>query len=168
MKSRRLLCLAVLLSCSSQPPSAHPLAPAELTLRRALGIPKDAQHVLFLGQSSHLDVDWQKTFDDYYSSYVESIFLQARALMDSDPRAFYSVAEMAYLKHHLEVHPEEVAALRADVARGALRIVGGGVTSPDTLLPEPEMLARDYLYRIEFAEDSLGAHPTAAWLPDSF
>jgi hypothetical protein len=168
MKPRHLLCLALLLSCSSQPTGTHPLAKDELSLRRALGIPNDAQHVLFLGQSSHLDIDWQKTFDDYYSSYVESIFLQARALMDSDPRAYYAVAEMAYLKHHLAVHPEELAPLQADVARGALRIVGGGITSPDTLLPETEMLARDYLYGIELAEDTLHAHPTAAWLPDSF
>ena len=31
------------------------------------------------------------TFDDYYSSYVENIFLQARQVMDSDPRAFYAI-----------------------------------------------------------------------------
>jgi len=168
---RKLAFVIAVLACSStpsSPPPAHPLAQDELALRHALGVPDDAKYVLVLGQNAHLDIDWQMTFDDYYSSYVENIFLQARQLMDSDPRAFYAIAEMAYLKHHLEVHPEETAALRADVARGALRIVGGGVTSPDTLLPEPEMLARDYLYGIEFAEDTLGAHPTSAWLPDSF
>ena len=48
--------------------------------------------------------------------------------------------------------------------RGALHVVGGGMTSPDTLLPETELLARDFLHGLLFAE-SLGAHPTAAWLP---
>jgi hypothetical protein len=160
-----------LVGCSFAPvgtPNTHPFVPDELALRHALGVPDEAQWVLLLGQNSHLDIDWQMTFDDYYSQYVENIFLQARATMDSDPRAFYAIAEMAYLKHHLEVHPEETSALQADVARGALHIVGGGVTSPDTLLPETEMLARDYLYGIQFAEDTLDAHPTAAWLPDSF
>ena len=162
----------LLIACSSAPivppPNPHPLVPAEIALRHALGVPDEATRVVILGQNSHLDIDWQMTFDDYYSSYVENIFLQARALMDSDPRAFYAIAEMAYLKHHLDVHPEETAALQADVARGALRIIGGGMTSPDTLLPETEMLAHDYLFGIQFAEDTLGAHPTSAWLPDSF
>ncbi len=42
------------------------------------------------------------------------------------------------------------------------------MTSPDTLLPETELLARDALFGITFAEDRLGAHPRSAWLPDSF
>jgi hypothetical protein len=142
--------------------------PAELTLRQKLGVPADAERVIVFGQNSHLDVDWQKTFDDYYASWVENILLQARQLLDSDPRAFYSICEMSYLQQHLAVHPEELAPLTSYAASGALRVVGGGMTSPDTLLPETELLARDYLYGIQFAEDTLGAHPHAAWLPDSF
>ena len=42
------------------------------------------------------------------------------------------------------------------------------MTSPDTLVPETELLARDALFGITFAEDRLGAHPRSAWLPDSF
>jgi hypothetical protein len=67
------------------------------------------------------------------------------------------------------VHPEELAALRRHVARGALHVVGGGMTSPDTLLPETELLLRDLLHGARFAQDVLGAAPPrAAWLPDSF
>jgi len=174
---RRLLigCLAAAISaqagasCSSPAPApTHSLQPAELELRKRLGIPAGAQRAVLLGQTSHLDIDWQLTFDAYYKQYVETAFLEARKLLDADPRAFYAIAEMGFLAHHLEVHPEERAPLAADVARGALRIVGGGVTSPDTLLPETELLARDWLFGIRFAEDTLGAHPHAAWLPDSF
>jgi hypothetical protein len=75
---------------------------------------------------------------------------------------------MAYLEHHLDVHPEELAPLQAAAKAGGLHVVGGGMTSPDTLLPETELLLRDYLFGIQFAEDTVGAHPTAAWLPDSF
>jgi len=75
---------------------------------------------------------------------------------------------MAYLEEHLRVHPEELAALQGHAKRGALRIVGGGMTSPDTLLPESEVLFRDLLYGVRFSEDVLGVTPHAAWLPDSF
>jgi hypothetical protein len=165
----RLIAALLACACSSSPHHPPPqLTPAELALRTKLGIPLDAERVIVFGQNAHLDVDWQRTFDDYYTTFVEHIFLSARQILDAQPRAFYSIAEMSYLQHHLTVHPEELAPMQADVARGALRIVGGGMTSPDTLLPESELLARDWLYGIKFAEDTLGAHPTAAWLPDSF
>jgi hypothetical protein len=170
--------LAVWPACVESQPSSNPVpvtlppAPAptvsELDLRQKLGVPADAKTVIVFGQNAHLDIDWQKTFDDYYSTWVEQIFLQARQILDAQPRAFYSVAEMAYLQNHLLVHPEELAPLKTASQRGALRIVGGGMTSPDTLLPEPEMLFRDLLYGVKFAEDTLDAHPKAAWLPDSF
>jgi hypothetical protein len=167
---RRALILAALAACGTPKPSPprQQLSPAELALRAKLGIPDDAQQVIVFGQNAHLDVDWQSSFDDYYNMWVGDIFTHARKMMDAQPRASYSIAEMAYLQHHLAVHPEERAKLEADVARGALHVVGGGMTSPDTLLPETELLARDLLYGVQFAEDTLGAHPTAAWLPDSF
>jgi hypothetical protein len=153
---------------SSHAPAGHPLAPGELALRESLGIPDDAKQVLILAQTSHLDIDWQQTFSSYYGNFVETAFLQARQILDSQPRAFYSIAEMAYLQQHVQAHPEELAPLQADAARGALRIVGGGMTSPDTLLPESEMLFRDLLYGVQFSEDTFGVTPRAAWLPDSF
>ncbi|HTR56178.1 MAG TPA: hypothetical protein VMJ10_36140 [Kofleriaceae bacterium] len=166
-----LACVVVLAACAAcgdnlgLPPD---LPADELALRARLGIPLDAKRVIVFGQNAHLDIDWQHTFDDYYSMFTEDAFLQASQIVQAQPRAYYSIAEMAYLQHHLAVHPEELAPLQAAAASGQLRIVGGGMTSPDTLLPETEMLARDYLYGIEFAEDTFGAHPHAAWLPDSF
>lgn len=164
------LCLGVACSTSSgpQPVPTHVYSPGEMGLRHALGIPDGAKQVLLLAQTSHLDIDWQKTFSDYYTTWVSTAFLQARQILDTQPKAFYSVAEMAYLQQHLLAHPEEVGPLQADAKRGALRIVGGGMTSPDTLLPEPEMLFRDFLYGIGFSEDTFGITPRAAWLPDSF
>ena len=163
--------IALCSSCSTSSSSGaapHPLAPGEIALRHTLGIPDDAKQVIVLAQTSHLDIDWQKTFASYYDAYVENVFLQARQVLDAQPRAFYSVAEMAYLQQHVEAHPEELAALQAHAQRGALRIVGGGMTSPDTLLPESEILFRDMLYGVRFSEDTFGVTPTAAWLPDSF
>ncbi|HEY3356607.1 MAG TPA: hypothetical protein VGQ83_25375 [Polyangia bacterium] len=160
------LALAAAVGCEEAKPA--PPATPEAALRARLGVPAGARQVVVFGQTAHLDIDWQKTFDDYYRTWVEQIFLDARRLLDEQPRAFYSVAEMAFLAHHLEVHPEEAAPLAAHAARGALRIVGGGVTSPDTMLPETELLVRDLLLGARFAEETLGVRPRAAWLPDSF
>ena len=146
----------------------HPLTQAELSLRARLGVPADAKQVIVFGQNAHLDVDWQKTFDDYYATWVAQLLTQARQILETQPRAFYAIAEMAYLQNHLKQHPEELAPLLAASRAGSFHVVGGGMTSPDTLLPETELLLRDYLYGIQFAEDTLDAHPTAAWLPDSF
>ncbi len=148
-------------------PFAAPDA-AELAQRRALGIPDDAGCVIVLAQTSHMDVDWRLTFDGYYSMYVENILTSAHDLLVADPAYRYQVAEMAYLSHHLAQHPEQAADFHDAAMRGALRIVGGGTTSPDTLMPTTEPLVRDYLRGSVFAENALGAHPRAAWLPDSF
>jgi hypothetical protein len=165
---RRVILLVASASAAAACSGKPGLPAGEKSLRDELGIPADAKQVIIFGQNAHLDIDWQKTFDDYYTTFVENVYLAARQLVDAQPRAFYATAEMAFLSHHLAMHPEELAPVKADIARGAWRIVGGGITSPDTLLPETELLARDYLYGIKFSEDTLAATPTAAWLPDSF
>jgi hypothetical protein len=156
--------LGLAVACSAAPAPSTP----EGRLRARLGIPPEAKQVVLFAQAAHLDIDWQQTFDGYYQNFVEDIFREARQILDSQPRAYYSVAEMAYLERHLEVHPEELPPLARHVARGALRIVGGGRTSPDTLLPETELVLRDFLHGTRFAEEVLGVRPSAAWLPDSF
>ena len=139
---------------------------SERDLRHLLGVPDGADRVLVLSQSSHLDIDWKQTFDGYYGGFVESIFDQAGELLAADRESFYSLAETAYLARYLDEH--DAGAWRAQAARGHLRVVGGGMTSPDTLLPTAEPLIRDYLAGSRFAEEALGARPRAAWLPDSF
>src|SRR5664279_5620105 len=106
--TRASLCVLVVLVGACGSPAAVPLPDLtadEIALRTKLGIPVDAEHVIVFGQNAHLDIDWQHTFDDYYGMFVEDVFLQARQILDAQPRAFYSIAEMAYLQHHLAVHP---------------------------------------------------------------
>lgn len=139
---------------------------SEAQLRAALGVPADAQRVLILSQSSHLDINWKHTFDEYYEEHVQAVFVDAIAGLDAEPATYYSVAEMAFLSAHVDRHG--AAAWREHVATGRARVVGGGLTTPDTLLPTAEALIRDYLLGSLFAEQALGARPRAAWLPDSF
>ncbi|HZS41909.1 MAG TPA: hypothetical protein VFF06_34000 [Polyangia bacterium] len=157
---------AAVASCAPSPPGIAPGPEAEMRAR--LGVPPEAKTVVIFAQAAHLDIDWQRTFDDYYTRFVQDIFVEARQLLDAQPRAFYSVAEMGYLEHHVATHPEELDGLKSAAGRNALRIVGGGMTSPDMNLPETETLLRDFLHGARFAEDVLGARATAAWLPDSF
>jgi hypothetical protein len=166
MRAWLVALVAVVAACGGA--KETPPATPEQEIRARLGVPDDARTVVVFAQTAHLDIDWQQTFDDYYANFVEQIFLDARRLLDAQPRAAYSVGEMAFLAHHLERHPEEEAPLAGHAARGALRIVGGGVTSPDTLLPETELLLRDFALGARFAEETLGVRPRAAWFPDNF
>ncbi|MBN2494987.1 MAG: hypothetical protein JXR96_10385 [Deltaproteobacteria bacterium] len=160
-----LLAVSGLCGCDAEP---EPALPTEADLRARLGIPEQAERVIVFGQNAHLDPGWQHTIPDYYDLFVEQIFLQAAQLLDEQPRYYYSICEISFLDHHVREHPEELARLVRHAASGRLRIVGGGVTSPDTLLPSTEDLLRDYLLGRAWVTDRLGVTPHTAWLPDSF
>jgi hypothetical protein len=164
-KMKHVLFMLMLAGCGGTP--AEPTTD-EGKLRARLGIPPEAKRVVLFQQTAHLDIDWQRTFDDYYDRFVQQIFVEARQVLDRQPRSHYSITEMGFLQRHLAYHPEELAPLQEHAARGRLHIVGGGITSPDTLLPETELILRDYLYGTRFSEDTFGITPRAAFLPDSF
>src|SRR5215468_215608 len=155
---------------------------SEECLRKELGIPPDARRVVIISQSSHLDWDWRHTFETYFAGplvdpflfllpgTVDTILSDAVGLMTqfhgSGVPYYYSVAEMGYLARFVEAHPELVQPLHA-VGQN-LRIVGGGITSPDSLLPPGEAFIRDYLVGKQWVDTTLGLPIRAAWLPDDF
>ncbi|MFM7737316.1 MAG: hypothetical protein ACKPBU_15235, partial [Alphaproteobacteria bacterium] len=72
-----LLGLAACGDSLDRPPACdETLAGARLEkcLRTRLGVPPDAARVAVLGQSSHLDWDWLRTFEDYFRLSVDQIF----------------------------------------------------------------------------------------------
>jgi alpha-mannosidase len=157
-------------------------APSEACTRTELGIPPDAQRVVIVSQSSHLDWDWRHTFDEYFQGPlddnllflrpgpVETIFSEALDLMTASHASplhyYYSVAEMGFLQRFVEAHPDRLEALRA--VGQDLRIVGGGITSPDNLLPTGEAFIRDYLVGRTWVDATLGLPIRQAWVPDDF
>jgi alpha-mannosidase len=162
---------AIIAGCGESPertPSAAPTA--EARLRAELGVPAAAARVLIISQSSHLDWDWLHTFDDYYQQSVDGIFLNALQLLTQYHAApahyFYSVAEVAYLQRFAAIHPDLLQPLRH--VDQDLRIVGGGITSPDNLLPSGEAFIRDYLMGKTWVDQNLGLPIRQAWLPDDF
>jgi alpha-mannosidase len=165
-----------MLACGSEdaasgdcPPTGTPRA-SEDCVRAELGIPAEAERVVILSQSSHLDWDWLKTFDRYYEELVERIFSEALGLLTQFHRAeihyYYSIAEIGYLQRFAAVHPELVESMRA--VGSDLHIVGGGITSPDNLLPNGETFIRDYLVGKTWVDATLALPIRAAWIPDDF
>jgi len=153
-----------------QPEQATPASPEEIerAVRRKLGIPDEAERVAVFGMTSHWDINWLKTFDDYFTGSVARIIARALALLDEDPAYTYAISEVDFLRKYWEDRPEERERILRHVSSGRLRIVGGGITSPDTLLPPGELLVRDWLLGNRWTLDTLGVKPSAAWQPDSF
>ncbi len=148
--------------------SPSSVARSEREVRAALGIPDGAERVMVVSQSSHLDLNFLNTYDGYYDSSIQGIFRTALDLLGDEPDYRYSIAEIAWLRRYWDDHPGERERIRAAAARGALRIVGGGLTSPDTVLPTGESLMRDWQMGIAWVRENLGVRPMTAWQPDSF
>src|SRR5262245_20871736 len=95
-------------SAGCPPPGTAPAS--EACVRTELGIPPQADRVLILSQSSHLDWDWLRTFEDYYTGQVDSIFTHAVSLMALSHSApahyYYSIAEVGYLQRFGQAHPD--------------------------------------------------------------
>ena len=64
-----LAALVLLVACGNDRRLPSILDPniSEQGLRDVLGVPDSAKRVLILSQSSHLDINWKKTFDQYYA-----------------------------------------------------------------------------------------------------
>jgi alpha-mannosidase len=157
-------------------------AASEACVRRELGIPPGARRVAIVSQSSHLDWDWRHTFETYFAGPlddpllfllpgpVDTILSDAVGLMTgfhgAPRRYYYSIAEIGFLQRFVAAHPEMAEALRA--VGHDLRIVGGGITSPDSLLPPGESFIRDYLVGKTWVDATLGLPIRQAWVPDDF
>jgi alpha-mannosidase len=126
--------------------------------------------VLVISQSSHLDWDWLFDFESYFVGQVDEIFLKAFDLLalhaDDSPGFYYSIAEVGFLERFFDAHPQLHPRI-ASVGNN-LRIVGGGITSPDNLLPNGEAFMRDYLVGKTWIDRNLPLPIRQAWLPDDF
>lgn len=156
----------------------------EEQIRSELGIPPigdaTAQRVVILSQSSHLDWDWLLPFSTlldndppdqtgYFQNNVapaNQIFTQAGVYLSS-PQYYYSICEIGFLAGFAANYPTQFATLKQ--AGNNLRIVGGGITSPDNLLPNGECFIRDYLVGKLWMDANLPGSPlNQGWLPDDF
>jgi alpha-mannosidase len=159
---------ALVTACAPDEPAKPRPTAAELAYRRSLGIPDAARTVVVYSQSSHLDINWQRTFEEYQAQIVDFVINEALDLLDGDPKAVYSMAEVGFLRPWWARYPQNHARLRKYVAAGRFKFVGGGVTTPDTNLPPSESVIRDYVEGFRWLKENVGAEVTDAWIPDSF
>lgn len=165
-----LTLIIVIASCTSNnhPPLNILTANTESQIRSILNIPQDAKEVMIVSQSSHWDIDWQSTFYTYYNNNVDPIIKKALDMLDANKGYYYSICEIAFLKQYWDDHPEDHARILKYLKDGQLRIVGGGLTSPDTNLPTGEAIIMDWFYGNLWLYEIAGLKPITAWQPDSF
>lgn len=153
----------------------------EQEIRQELGIPDDAQQVILFSQSSHLDWDWLETFpilcDDANAPYFNgqnqpafTIFDAAVALVQQNqtltPHYYYSVAEIGFLQAYAESTAARLQGLKD--CGTLLHLCGGGITSPDNLLPHGETFIRNFLVAQQWHAANLALPVMNLWIPDDF
>eukprot|EP01125_Pyxidicula_operculata_P002008 TRINITY_DN11987_c0_g1_i1.p1 TRINITY_DN11987_c0_g1~~TRINITY_DN11987_c0_g1_i1.p1 ORF type:complete len:943 (-),score=231.60 TRINITY_DN11987_c0_g1_i1:86-2863(-) len=145
---------------------------------RKYQVPQGA-NVLIFGQASHLDWDWLNWFPtnvnnnppsviNYWSSTsqpTDVIFTQATNYLQN-PLYGYSVCEMSFLRRFWIDFPSRFKNMTSSA--GTLSIVGGGITSPDNLLPHGEAVIRNYLTGVSWLKSVNVDWSSTVWLPDDF
>lgn len=145
----------------------------------SISLPKGATALIVLEQFSHLDWDWLNSFpqnctgeDPYDAGYfggnrqpANVIYSQAHDLLAGSADYTYATCEMGFLQAFGNAYPQ---LLQEMVATGRLRIIGGGITSPDSLLSHGETFIRNFVVGLQWMQ-SVGLPWTqCVWLPDDF
>lgn len=139
------------------------------SLRDALGVPKDARRVLLFVESSHWDTNWLSTSEEYFADRVEPIFDAVLAALRAEPKRVYCIESVFFLKRYWEHRPDSRELLRELFAQKRLRLLASSFTTPDTLLPHPETVLRDFeLGHAWLEEQGLPTAPGTAYFPDNF
>lgn len=141
----------------------------EQSLRRALGIPDEAQQVLILEQSAHCDWDWVATFQDYYANGggghqpVRTTLQQALGEI-AEGSFTYAFCEAAYLKSFMNdphVSASDKSTLLA-AAGSSFLFSSGGITSAENLTPHTESFICNYLIEQPVSESWIAGLSRAA------
>lgn len=157
------------------------MTPAQRDIRTQLGVTDDTSSVLILGMDAHMDWDWLNTFQTliyqgngcsgFINCAVQQIITQAWQLMNDNQGQnpyLYSVCEMGFLRATLELFPDLLTQFKTDNLNKQLSIEGGGITSPDNLLPHGEAFIRNYLVGLAWQQATLGLPSIYAYMPDDF
>lgn len=141
----------------------------EHQLRTKLGIPRDAERILILGETSHWDPNWLFTSEEYYRRRIERILDEVIAELEHEPRRVFSIESIFFLRLYWQRRPERQAILQQLVNEDRLQLTGTGITTPDTVLPPTEAILRDYLLGQEWLRaHGMTPEPRLAYLPDDF
>src|SRR5580658_2790529 len=142
---------------------------SEAALRERLGIPDGAARVLVFSESSHWDTNWLETSEEYFKRRLEPIFAKILSALERDPLRVYCIESVFFLKLFWERHPECREELTRLIEERRLRVLSSSFTTPDTLLPHPESILRDFhLGQSWLRSAGLSIVPRTAYFPDNF
>ncbi|MBW4040856.1 MAG: alpha-mannosidase [Acidobacteria bacterium] len=99
---------------------------------------------------------------------VARTFSNVLDLQDRDPDLVYAASSAQQYAWLQESQPELFARVRAAVASGRIRPVGGMWVESDTNMPGGEALARQFVLGKRWFLEHLGVESDEVWLPDSF
>lgn len=154
---------------TAAPPIESPPASRAVQLRARLGIPADAERVLIFGETSHWDPNWLRTADEYYEGQIVPVMRSVIEELRDDPDRVFAIESTFFLERFWQRHPEHQDELYALLRSRRLRLTGTGITTPDTVIPNPEAILRDYLLGQEWLRTiDIDDEPRLAYLPDDF
>ena len=141
----------------------------ESALRDRLGIPATAEKAILFAETSHWDPNWLYTSQEYYDRFVQKQLDLAIAGLLCEPRRIYSVECVFFLRMYWERNPKRQSTIRELVNERRLRLTNSGVTTADTLLPDPEAILRGFLLGQEWLRrNGMSQEPRLAYFSDSF
>lgn len=142
---------------------------SEAALRGKLGVPNGAPRVMVVTETTHWDPNWLCTSAEYFRLRVRRCLDLAIDALVADPRRVFSLECVFFPDLYWDARPERRHLFRTLVNERRLRFTGSGVTTPDTLLPEDELLLRDLLIGQEWLRArGMTQEPRVLYLPDSF
>ena len=151
------------------PDAEQASAPTGYALRRRLGIPSAAAQVLIFGESSHWDPNWLRTTEEYFDGQIVPVIRAIIKELQADPARIFSIESTFFLERFWQRHPEHHDELHGLLNERRLRLTGTGITTPDTVIPDPEAILRDYLLGQQWLRSiGIGHEPKLAYLPDDF
>ncbi len=156
----------------------------EQILREELKVPADADQVIILSMDAHMDWDWVLNFQtlalngnqSWSQKSATGIISDAFNLMagilppEATPYSntyYYSICEIGFLRAAIENRPELLNLFKEKIG-DKLRIVGGGITSPDNVLPHGELFIRNFLMGKLWMKQTLALPMRQAYIPDDF
>ena len=163
---------------------------------------KNTIPTLYIGQAAHNDWDWVSTFKEFYdgkSPFIytynvqdcfDVVFKEYKLAKDinapKDTTSFpgaitkegfvYNICEIAFLEEYFKNNKTLFSKIETSIAKN-LHIVGGGMTSPSSILAYGEAAIRNYLLGNNWMRKSLPGYRDTdknkkvlqtIWIPDSF
>ncbi|NLE97169.1 MAG: alpha-mannosidase [Propionibacterium sp.] len=152
--------------------SPGPVAPnasaARARLRPLLDAPAEASAHRITGVGhAHIDSAWLWPVRETRRKCART-FSNVLELIDDYPEFVFACSSAQQYAWVKEDQPELYARIREAVTGGRFVPVGGMWVEPDTNMPGPEGLVRQFTLGTRFFEEEFGIAGSEVWLPDSF